>query len=109
MNEPNDNQNDPIERVLREEEPYLENDGFSQRVVDALPRGKRLTWSAKRRLVKGLMALIGTVATVAILLSGPLPPEIRKAMENPMLIAFAITSACVAIGGVCAWVMSDRA
>jgi hypothetical protein len=39
MNPPEEN--DPIDALLREQNPYVNDDGFTQRVITALPRRRR--------------------------------------------------------------------
>jgi hypothetical protein len=39
MNRPEDN--DPIDTLLREQTPYFDDNGFTQRVIAALPRRRR--------------------------------------------------------------------
>jgi hypothetical protein len=36
--------NDPLDALLREQNNYVEDNGFTARVIDALPARKRRTW-----------------------------------------------------------------
>lgn len=107
MTDPFDNEQ--LEKLLREEEPYISNDDFSQNVVESLPARRRLTWRVKRRIIKGVSVCAGVGCVLGILLSNGAPNALQDAMANPMIIAVSLVSVVVAIGATCVWVMSDRA
>ena len=101
--------NEQLENLLRDEEPYISNDGFSDRVVSALPRRRRLTWRIKRRIVKGVSAFAAIGTLLAILLSNGYSQEVLEITTNPLFIPVAMIGIFVTIGAACVWVMSDRA
>jgi hypothetical protein len=42
MNPPENHDDDPLDRLLREQESYVEDNGFTARVLDALPHRRSL-------------------------------------------------------------------
>ena len=62
--------NDPLDTLLREQNPYVADDGFTKRVVASLP--KRRVWRLPRFLLLGA-AIIGWIAA-ALWLPWNLPP-----------------------------------
>lgn len=104
-----DNNIDWLEKALKKEEPYIDNNGFSQQVIESLPRRKRLSWRMKRRIVKGAVMLCGLATVLGVAATMDIIPEIQELLKGPMGITLLSISFFVAITGSCVWVSSDRA
>jgi len=76
MNEHSDN--DPIDALLREEPGYIEDDGFTARVVAALPARRSLAWLRPMLIlgatVLGLALTVWWVAGEGLAVPGPAAP-----------------------------------
>jgi hypothetical protein len=44
MNHPEQNENDPLDALLREHNRYVEDNGFTARVISSLPRRRSYFW-----------------------------------------------------------------
>ena len=62
MNSPETN--DPIDKLLREQDTYIADDGFTRRVIGALPR---------RRRVFPRMILLAAIAVGLVMVAGWMP------------------------------------
>jgi len=49
-------ENDWLEDILRQEEPYINDNGFTARVLATLPKGKRRDW-LRTAVIAGMSAL----------------------------------------------------
>ena len=97
-----------LEELLKEEEPYLDNDGFSKQVVESLPQRRRWTWRTKRRLIK-VMAVLGAGAAAAFALSGlELDLSLLSDFHPFTLMTLSIVGIAGAIATACIWVVTDR-
>jgi len=89
MNQPEDRQSlgnkDPIDTLLREQNRHVDDDGFTQRVMAALPR-RRQTWLRTAWLLGS--AAIGWVLAVLWLPWKNLPPLDWRALLslNPQVL-----------------------
>ena len=54
--------NDPLDALLREQNPYVEDDGFTKRVISALPR-RRSRFPLRQIFLLGV-TIIGSVLAV---------------------------------------------
>ena len=98
-----------LEKALREEEPYIPNEGFSARVLTTLPRHRRLSYRARRKLMKALSAAAGLAVALPILSgAGFLPPIATLSTQLIPLISLSILLP-LAIAVACLWIASDRA
>ena len=79
MNRPEEN--DPLDALLREQNPYVEDNGFTKRVISALPR-RRPQFRLRAVLLLGA-AVIGSVLAVLWL-----PFENLPALNWSALLAF---------------------
>ena len=98
MNQPN--KDDPVERLLREQDRYVNDDGFTARVVGALPCRRR-TWL--REIVLLGAAVIGSVLAGQWLPWGNLPAinlTMFKALDFQPLVPWLTM---VAVVGAIAW------
>jgi hypothetical protein len=84
MNPPEDN--DPIDMQLREQTPYIDDNGFTQRVIAALPP-RRLTWLRPVLLLGS--AAVGIVLAIRWLPWSNLPPLDMSALLslNPQVLS----------------------
>ena len=71
--------NDPLDALLREQDKYIEDNGFTARVVAALPRRRR-AW-----LRPGL--LLGAVAIGSVLAVGWLPWRNMPVLDSSALLS----------------------
>jgi Domain of unknown function (DUF5056) len=69
MNPPENN--DPLDALLREQNQYVADDGFTKRVISSLPR-RHSRWSSQFFLLGA--AIIGWIAAALWLLKDNLPP-----------------------------------
>src|SRR5579863_3275774 len=69
MNPPENN--DPLDALLREQNQYVADDGFTKRVMTSLPR--RRSWRSSRFFLLSA-AIIGWIAAGLWLLKDNLPP-----------------------------------
>ena len=88
---------DPIEKLLREQETYVEDSGFTARVLTNLPR-RRLPWA--RPLILLGAAAIGAVLAWHWLPWSELPPldfavlfSENAATLTPWVVVFAVLAA----------------
>jgi hypothetical protein len=97
--------NDPLDDLLRGAEEYISDNGFTARVVAALPAGRRHSW---RRFALLCVAALAC----AILVSWQLPAAIAtltvmakewSAFQWPMLLAFV---PLLTLLGTLGWVVS---
>jgi hypothetical protein len=107
MKEQPDNQ--WLEELLKEDESYIENDGFSRAVLKSLPKRKRMTWSAKRRLTKAFSAILGLVCCVVILSGIELDLGVLHGFYSTGLMTFFGIGVTALVTGFCLWVVFDRA
>ncbi len=101
---------DPVEALLSEREPYLDNGDFAKRVLGALPgHSRRLSWRAKRRWVKGISLVVGLAIGLALL--GPENVEmlVGRLLENSLWLGLALTGFFLGIAASCLWALSDEA
>ena len=106
MKEQPDNQ--WVEELLKDEEPYIDNDGFSKPVVESLLERKRMTWRTKRRMIKaGAILAAGAAAVFAI---GGLDLDLSILNQvNPIAVmTVSVVGIAAVIAGACLWVVSDR-
>jgi hypothetical protein len=84
MSQPEDRQSpegkDPIEMQLREQNRYINDDGFTARVIAALPRRRRFGWFRSALLLGA--AAIGWVLAVLWLPWRSLPPVDLSALRS---------------------------
>jgi hypothetical protein len=97
-----------LEEWLRSPEAHLENEGFSHRVLEALPRRRRLTWRAKRRWVKGISVVVGLTVFVAVGGAADMMDWMRGWVSGAAWLSVLIVSVPLAIGASCVWACSDR-
>ena len=97
-----------LEELLKEEEPYLDNDGFSKEVVEALPKKKRWSWKAKRRLVKATVILASGAAALFALSGLGVDPGQLEGVNPIAVMTVSVVGIAVAIAGACLWVVTDR-
>jgi hypothetical protein len=85
MNRPEDK--DPIDMQLREQTPYIDDHGFTQRVIAALPPRRRLTWLRPVLLLGS--AAVGIVLAIRWLPWSNLPPLDISALTslNPQVLS----------------------
>lgn len=97
-----------LKEILKQDESYIENDGFSNKVLGSLPKRKRMSWSAKRRLIKALSAILGLALSIMIIGGIEFDPEFLQGGYSTALMTFSAigVSALLAVG--CLWVVSDR-
>lgn len=100
---------DWLEKALKKEDPYIENNGFSKKVVESLPAKKLLSWSMKRRIVKGVVAACGLAIALGTVASAGAFPEVKQLLDSSFGITISFTALFVAIAGGCVWVSMDRA
>ena len=98
-----------IEELLKDEEPYIDNDGFSKQVVDSLPKRKRWTWRTKRRLIK-VGAVLAASAAALVGISGlELDLSVLNTVPPFVLMTISVVALAGAIAAACIWVVTDRA
>lgn len=107
MKEQPDNQ--WLEELLKKEEPYVDNDGFSKRVVGSLRKRKRMTWSAKRRLVKTTSIVVGVVASLSILSDLEVDYSFLQSIPPIALMVASAVGISIGIAGACIWIVTDSA
>ena len=98
-----------VEELLKEEEPYLDNGGFSKRVVQSLPSRKRMTWRTKRRLIKMGAILAAGVAAIFAVSGLDLDLSILNRVNPIAVMTVSVVGMAAVIAGACLWVVSDRA
>jgi hypothetical protein len=72
--------NDPVDALLREQNPYVDDAGFTARVVQSLPRRRR-AWLRPVILMSAIA--IGSVLAIRWLPWGELPPLDLSALLSP--------------------------
>ena len=72
--------NDPLDALLREQNPYVEDDGFTKRVISALPR-------RRSRFPLRQIFLLGTTVIGSVLAVAWLPLENLPALNWSALLA----------------------
>jgi hypothetical protein len=96
MNQPE--QHDPIDALLREQNAYVEDAGFTARVMASVPRRRRMAWLRPALLLGA--AAIGSVLAVRWLPWETLPPLDPAALLSidpqvllPWGVVFAVAAA----------------
>jgi hypothetical protein len=79
MNRPEEN--DPLDALLREQNRYIEDNGFTARVVSALPRRRSWFWSRQTFLLG--VTLLGWMLAMWWLPWENLPPLSLSALLSP--------------------------
>jgi hypothetical protein len=79
MNQPE--KDDPVEALLQEQNQYVNDDGFTARVVAALPRRRHGAWVVRPAVLLGAAA-IGSALAVRWLPWGNLPPLDWSALDS---------------------------
>ena len=97
-----------LEELLKEEEPYVDNDGFSKQVVKSLPKGKRWTWRTKRRLIKFGAVLAASVAAVIGISGLEVDSSVLESITPVVLMTLSVVGLALSIAGACLWIVSDR-
>ena len=104
-----DDNNAWVEGLLSEEEPYIPNQGFSEKVVHSLPTRRRLSWRAKRRLVKGAAAFAGMLTfLVTIGAMDVVDAQWLEAIDSAAWITLSLTGFFLAIAALCVWTALDN-
>jgi hypothetical protein len=92
--------NDPLDALLREQDKYIEDNGFTARVVAALPRRSRRAW-LRPAILLGATA-IGSVLAVWWLPWGNLPVLDASALFSlnsqvlmPWVLVFSVMASLV--------------
>ena len=98
-----------LEELLKEEEPYVDNDGFSKKVVQSLPQRRRLTWRVKRRIIKILSILVGLSASLLILNGTDVDLGFLQSVPPVALVTLGALGVFGVITVACVWITSDRA
>ena len=96
MNPPDTN--DPLETLLREQNPYLEDNGFTARVVAALPSRRRRDW-LRPSVLLGATA-VGYVLAIRWVPWPLLNPSALLSFNSQALLAYGLL---LAIGGSLIW------
>jgi hypothetical protein len=78
MNPPESN--DPLDALLREQDKYIEDNGFTARIVAALPRRRRRAWLRP-------VLLLGTVAIGSVLAVLWLPWRNLPVLDSSALLS----------------------
>jgi hypothetical protein len=86
--------NDPLDALLREENRYIDDNGFTSRVVSALPK-------PRRRARPRVMLLLGATCVGSVLAIFWLPWEnlastLSSSTPNPQLLLNAFVLLCIA-------------
>ena len=79
-----------LERVLREEEPYLDNGTFSRSVMRALPPRRRWRRSAWRKKIVGTAAVLGLMASWPFLPSAMAQPVVGQAVASQWFVTVSV-------------------
>jgi len=90
--------NDPLEVLLREQNTYLDDNGFTARVVAALPSRRRRGW-LRPALMLGTTAM-GYFLALWWLPRGLLNPSVLLSFNTQTLLAYGLL---FAIGGSLVW------
>ena len=101
-------QNEWLEKVLSESEPYLDNENFSQRVMHALPAQKRRTRISQRKRIVILAGIAGVLCSLPFLSSFLALPMVGALVVSQWFVTFSVM---VSLGGVAAaswWLLVVR-
>lgn len=98
-----------LEELLKDEEPYVDNDGFSKQVIESLPKRNRWTWRTKRRLIKVGAVLAASVAATIGISGLELDLSVLNAVPPFALMTLSVVAIAGTIAAACIWVVTDRA
>lgn len=98
-----------LEILLEEEEPYRDNNGFSRKVVRALPKHRRLTWRLQRRLIKAVSVLAGLLLSLILLRGFDFPFDWLPPLPPLVWLTLSAVGVFGLLASACMWIVSDQA
>ena len=100
-------QEDPLDRQLREAVPYIDDDGFTARVVSKLPVAGRAPRSMRGMILVAITAL-GSAIAYAISGGRFVDDAIVRLSNFPIWVLFVFAFGCGLIVGACAVIAAIR-
>src|SRR5712692_10585184 len=101
-------QEDPLDRQLREAAPYIDDDGFTARVVSKLPLPRRARRSMRGIILVAITAL-GSAIAYALSDGGRFVNEaVMRLSTFPIWILLVFAFGCGLVVGACAVIAAIR-